>query len=261
MSALKAIIGTRVTFGTTPDTVPETLLRSAPVLVFLGPAVFVAALTQLPAPFAPFRGDYGPAIAMMSYAGTAVMSVTLLAVTLLILMRRAVGVLFWVPAFAYANMMISALMVAVVPIGSLTLLLGTVVLVAWSLFGLRRVNSRIPHETIQKLRAERLFVQDGRAYLLPATALEGGGVATKALHGLRSGFATVLEFIGALVVIALGAFVVPVAIASDFGSQGILAPLLWFISVSIFLIGRGTTNMMWMLARVIAQGPVKDATP
>ena len=258
MSALGPILGTRIAFGTTPDTIPVSLRRNTWIMVVLAPLFYVAALTQLPAPLDPFRGAFGPGIAVMSWAGTGAMVLLALAAIALLWMKRAVGVLAIMPVFTYVNMILSALMIAVIPIGSLTLLVGTVLLVAWSVAGVLGVHRKIPDTTVHALRKERLFVQEGRAHLLPGTALENGGLARDALSRLRSAPATILEFVGAFVVLLFGGVLVPVAIATDFGSTGWLALVIWFLCTSIFLASRGIVNSMLLLAKVMGQGPVRS---
>ncbi|MEL7124882.1 MAG: hypothetical protein AAGK30_01565 [Pseudomonadota bacterium] len=258
MGGLNAVLATRIKFGTTPDTVPSNMRGNAIIALLFGPLIYGAALTQLPNPFAPFQGLYGPGITVMSYTGVALMLVLTGVAFVLLQMGRALGVLLIFPAFVYFSTMIGAVMIAVVPVGSLTLLLGTLALAAWSLFGLWRVHRQIPEATIQALRRERLFFEQGQTYLLPATALEGGGLASSALKGLRSTWALVFEFAGALVLVLFGAVLVPVAIATDLGSQGVLAPIIWFVAVSLFLVARGPVNTLLLLVRVMAEGP---ATP
>ncbi|WP_299692258.1 hypothetical protein [uncultured Tateyamaria sp.] len=259
MTGLAAILRTRFTFGTTPDTVPVSLGRNALVLLALSPGVFVAALTQLAAPFGPFRGEFGPGVMLMSYLGTGIMTAFALAVMGLIWTRRAAGVVPGFLSLLYFSFITSALMIAVMPIGSLSLLIGTVLLAGWSVFGLLNVNRRVQDATLRAVRAQRLFVKEGTTYLLPASALGGKDcLATNAVRGLRNGYAVFLEFIGALAVIGVGGFLVPVAIATDFGSQGLIAPILWFFSVSMFLVVRGVLNVHLVVARAMAAGPVHE---
>lgn len=256
MRLMPAILGTYIKFGTTADTVPISLRRNVWIMVLLAPLFYIAALTQLPAPLDPFRGAFGTGIAVMSWTGTAVMTAATLVSTLLLLTGRAVGVLSVVPVFMYGNPIISALMISVVPMGSLSLLLGTLALAVWSVVGVLKVNGKISDDTILALRQERLFIENGRTHLLPGTALEGGGLATTALSGLRSVMATVLEFAGAFVLLLFGGVLVPVAIATDASSSGWIAPVLWLACTSLFLAGRGSVNMMLLLGRVLARGPV-----
>ncbi|WP_415919328.1 hypothetical protein [Tateyamaria sp. SN6-1] len=248
--------GTRVRFGDTPDKVAPAVYRNAWVLVLIGPCFYIAALTQLPEPLAPFRGTFGAGIAALSWVGTGILILINLAPVLLIYAKRAAGLFLLVAGFMYLNGMVSALMISVVPLGSPVFLVGTVLLSAWSLVGLRRVNAQVPDTTIDALRRERLQVDNGQVVLLPASAIDGGGIATTALSGLRSAWASVFEFAGVLILVVVGGFLTPVVIATDFGTNSPLALILWFASMALMLAARGSVNTWLLIARAMARGPV-----
>lgn len=254
--SLSNILRTRARFGEPPENFPRALRNNVPLLVVLVPCFYIAALTQLPAPFAPFTSEAPIFVRAVSYLGMALLAGGCILGCVLAFLGRAVGVFVVMLMLIYTGPMVAALMIAAVPIGSLTLLAGTVVLVLWSLVGLLSVNRAVPQATIDTLRLERLVQDDGQTLLLPATKFENGGIASNALDGLRSPFATLAEFAAAGIVAAVGVALVPISIVGDFGARGLIAPVLWFVLVAIFLAARGSVNTWLLLVRGMAGGPV-----
>ena len=254
--SLSALLHTRARFGEPPKDFPKALRNNAPLLVVLVPCFYIAALTQVSPVFGPFTEGAPVFIRLISYGGTALLVGGCILGCVLAFLGRTVSVFVVMLMLMYAGPMIAALMIAAVPIGSLTLLGGTAALVVWSLWTLPSVNGSVPQTTIDALRRERLVQQDGQTILLPATQFENGGIASTALDGLRSHFGTLAEFAAVGAVAVVGIALVPISIAGDFGAQGLIASVIWFVLVAIFLAARGTVNTWLLLVRVMAAGPV-----
>ncbi|QUJ78135.1 hypothetical protein KDD17_17490 [Sulfitobacter albidus] len=254
---LRHLLRTRFALGDPPEAIPPIFRWQVLVMVLILPCYFLASLTQLAQPFAVFTDAAPPIIRAASVMGTVLLTIGGVIAWALVLARRAIGIGAMVAMMLYVGPMIAALLIALVPIGSLTLLAGTTLVIAWSVRALFRVNAGVSAHTLEALRAERLRVgADGHPEFVLAAMVPGGGRIATAFDGLRSPFATVLEFAGVALVAATGFALVPVAIATDFGQRGLIAPLLWGLLLAIMLGARGTVNQWLLLARVMAKGPI-----
>ncbi len=251
LSTMSNLLSIRVHYGSTPDTWDLKLPRYALFIFALTPLYFLASLTQLPNFNTPFDFSKAPATATITYLGLFLLVVPSLAGAILLWSRRALGLVVQLSSWLYFGSMLSALMIAAIPIGSGTLVVVTIIFDALSIYGLIKVNGQIDTAQIIEIRNERIAYENGVYFLRPATMFENGGLVQEIIANTKCPLPKWFEFGGAVIVLFLGSILLPISIAGDFAKHGFIAPLIWFCCVMQFLAVRRIVNIYIVLLRAM----------
>lgn len=143
-------------------------------------------------------------------------------------------------------MILNALFVAACVIASWELVLATIVLAAWSIWRLLRINTSVTVDEIQKI-TQAIIRQEGSHMLLAHGDPAGHASLNAALNGKSSVIATFIEFAGTVCVVLLGSGIAfPFAIVGNLSETGLAPWCVWALAVFAFLAGRSSINT-WLL--------------
>lgn len=245
---------TRIKFGQTPPDWSPTLPWFALALAVVAPLFLVVATLGHATPTAFWSVAMGGSTAVAFLTVVFLQVVYFIAVWLILLRRDARGLTLLLGGFAYGAMMLNAMAIALLVIGAWQVVLATLLIAGFSIWGLITVNRKVAEAALPPIAAALLRKEDGET-ILSTPDETATRLISAALAGKRGLLPTLIEYGGAFLVMAVGpGLLLPVAVVGDLATTGAVAWLMWFLCVIIFLAARGLMNRQLLHLRAMRIG-------
>jgi hypothetical protein len=248
MSALSRLLSVRIKLGDSPDAWDNKLRRHSPVGAVIAALYYFAALMQEPDPLMFFDFALSGWKAWVSWGIVGGIFFLGILGSGLIFAKRAAGIIFLIFALVYVGPMLSSLAVALLVLKSWPMFVATFAVSCLSIYGLISVQFRLTELHISQVASERLSWRNGDLFLINAAAIE----EPQALTPPGKMRFTVLEISMVLVVVFFGPLLLPLSVTDILVDTGMVAPIMWFVSVALFLASRQPMGDQIVLARAMA---------
>lgn len=246
---ISGLKGIHIRFEPETHGVPKATWQISAAYILLGPLYYLTSLTTLKSPELVFDFQAAAIAAVIGWTTVVGLAVFHAVALVMTLSRRATGAALGIIGFGWVTPMVAALAIAMVPIGSGAMLIATLLLILWTYWRVHGTVRNISSGQIAAIAAERFKVEEGKMILIPAATIEGKTAVDRALEDKGGLLVTIAEYGGAILVVMLGPFVLPLTITGGLEGGKALPLVIWFISVAVFLAARQSICVWFLLAR------------